>query len=76
MAATPQLYDKKYIVNGCKSVQVAGNDVTMCGFPWGNGTLLWQWILAKMERAGTRRKRVTRSMLKQCCPLFDTHVSI
>ncbi len=42
-----------------KTVQVAGNGVTMRGYPWGNSALLWQWILA-LERAGTPRKTVTR----------------
>ncbi len=50
---------KKLIVNGCKTVQVAGNGVTMHGFPWGNLALLWQWILT-LVRAGTPRKTVTR----------------
>ena len=44
------------MVNGCKTVQVAGNGATMRGFPWGNRALLWQWIIA-MEGAGTPRKK-------------------
>ncbi len=36
MSGTPRFYGKKCIVNGCKIVQMAGNGVTMRGFPWGN----------------------------------------
>ena len=35
MAATPRLYCKKFIVNGCKTVPVAGNGVTMRVFSLG-----------------------------------------
>ncbi len=60
MAATPRLCGKKCIVNGCKTIQVAGNGVRMRGFPWTKRPILWQWIVA-LERGGTPRKKVTKS---------------
>ncbi len=39
---TRRLYRKKFTVIGCKTVQVAGNGVTIHGFTLRNRALLWQ----------------------------------